>query len=121
MEKIRTIETKIETIKKELMSLGDMHPGSLSQQYNVCGVKNCRCKDKDNPQKHGPYYQLSFTSNGKSSSRFIREEHLAECKKQIDNYQRFKTLTTDWKDLSVELSKEKLALEKLRASKKVSA
>ncbi len=119
MRKISSIENRIEKIKAELISLGEMHPGSISQQYNVCGVKNCRCKDKENPQKHGPYYQLSFTANGKSSSRFIKEENLAECKKQIDNYQRLKNLTAEWKDASVELAKEKLAFEKLNASKKV--
>ena len=118
MRKIFSIEKRIEKIKTDLMSLGEMHPGSISQQYNVCGVKNCRCKDKENPQKHGPYYQLSFTANGKSSSRFVKEENLRECKKQIDNYQRFKNLTAEWKEASVELAKEKLALDKMKASKK---
>ena len=55
------IQRRIEKIKAELEGLGGMHPGSISEQYNVCGTPGCRCKDKKNPQKHGPYYQLSFT------------------------------------------------------------
>ncbi len=113
MKKLEAIEKKIAKVKLELTSLGDMHPGSLTQQYNVCGVKNCKCKDKENPQKHGPYYQLSFTNKGKSSSRFIKKENLAECKKLIDNYQKFKGITVKWKELSVEYAKQKSELEKM--------
>ena len=42
-----------------------MKPDSINEQYNVCGSPNCKCKDKKNPQKHGPYYYLSFTFKGK--------------------------------------------------------
>ena len=52
---------KIESIKQKIIELEEMRPGSLSKQYNVCGTPNCKCKDKEKPQKHGPYYQLSYT------------------------------------------------------------
>jgi hypothetical protein len=45
-----TLERQIEKTKQ---ALGDMRPGSLSTQYNVCGKLGCRCK-ADPPQKHGP-------------------------------------------------------------------
>jgi hypothetical protein len=54
-------QQQIDQIKQELLALGDMRPGALSEQYNVCGKPNCRCKDPRKPQKHGPYYQLSYT------------------------------------------------------------
>ena len=78
---LREIEKKIEEIKRELSSIKRMRAGSLSQRYNVCGVKNCKCKasvatwlrwpldfggkDPKNPQKHGPYVQLSFVHQRK--------------------------------------------------------
>ena len=113
MKVLKSIEKRIDKVKAELMSLGEMHLRILNQQYNVCGVKTCRCKDKENPQKHGPYFQLSYTLNGKSSSRFIKKENLAECQKQVENYQRFKGLTTEWKELAAEHAKLKYELEKL--------
>ena len=115
MKELQLIEKKIERIKRELMKLGEMHPGSLSQQYNVCGVKNCRCKDPKTPIKHGPYYQLSFTIRGKSSTRFIRKENLKTCKMHITNYQRFKELTKEWKELAAEHAKMQFDLAKLKA------
>jgi hypothetical protein len=66
-----TLERQIEKTKQALMALGDMRPGSLSTQYNVCGKAGCRCK-ADPPEKHGPYYQVSFTRKGKSSSKFVK-------------------------------------------------
>ena len=33
-----TLERQIEKTKQALVALGDMRPGSLSTQYNVCGV-----------------------------------------------------------------------------------
>jgi hypothetical protein len=100
------IERKIERLKQQLAGLGPMHPGSLSEQYNVCGKPDCRCKDPKNPQKHGPYYHLSFTWRGKSRTLFVRAERLAEMREKLANYKRFRELTDEWVDLVVELEQQ---------------
>src|SRR3990172_8469554 len=64
--RMQGLERRIERIKRELPALGDLRPGSLSQQYNVCGVAGCRCKASP-PKKHGPYYQLSISRKGKDT------------------------------------------------------
>ncbi|PYX85012.1 MAG: hypothetical protein DMG70_05015 [Acidobacteria bacterium] len=97
------IARKIEQLKRQLAQLGPKHPGSLSAQYNVCGKPSCRCKDPKEPQKHGPYYQLSFTWRGKSRTRFVRAERLAVVRQKITNYKRFRELTDEWVDLVVQL------------------
>ena len=51
--RIRALEFQIEKVKRELGGLGDLHPGSLSEQYNVCGNPNCRCKETP-PEKAWP-------------------------------------------------------------------
>jgi hypothetical protein len=48
------IERQIEKVKRDIAALGDLRPGSLSTQYNVCGSPGCRCKATP-PEKHGPY------------------------------------------------------------------
>jgi hypothetical protein len=100
------IERKIERLQQQLAGLGPMHPGSLSEQYNVCGKPDCRCKDPKNPQKHGPYYHLSFTWRGKSRTLFVRAERLAEMREKLANYKRFRELTDEWVDLVVELEQQ---------------
>lgn len=88
-------ERKVDQLKGKLAKLGPMLPGSISEQWNVCGTPGCRCKDAKNPQKHGPYYQLSFTVGGKSSTMFIKKEALAEARRRIKRYQQFKALCGD--------------------------
>ena len=66
-------QQRIQRIKEELVGLGDMRPGALTKQYNVCGTPGCRCKDAKSPKKHGPYYQISYTHQGKSTSEFVKK------------------------------------------------
>ena len=106
-KRIRTLENQISKIKEELSSLGDLHPGSLSEQFNVCGTPKCRCKD-DPPKKHGPYYQISFSRKGKSRTKFVKKKDVALVKKQLKNYARLRILIDKWIDLAEELCLLKL-------------
>jgi hypothetical protein len=98
------VEARIERIKGEIAKLDRIHPGSLSQQYNVCGQAHCRCK-ADPPQRHGPYHQVSFTWRGKNTSRFVRKDDLARVTRELKNYERLRALTDEWIELSMELTK----------------
>lgn len=100
--RIRSHRRRIEEIKKQLIVLGDLRPGSLSQQYNVCGKPGCRCKANP-PQKHGPYYQLGWTRKGKSTTRFVRPADLPEVRREIKNYERLQALMDRWIELSMEI------------------
>ena len=88
-------ERRIEQLKAKLAQLGPMLPGSVSEQWNVCGTPGCRCKDPDKPVKHGPYCQVSFTVGGKSSTIFIKKEDLPEAQRRLKRYQQFKTLSAE--------------------------
>ena len=106
-KRIRTLEAQIERVKQDLVSLGDLRPGSLSKQYNVCGNPKCRCKE-DPPRKHGPYYQLSFTRKGKSRTKFIKNPHVSMVKKHLTNYTQLRRLIDQWIELSTELCQLKM-------------
>ena len=105
------IERQIEKIKRDLAALGDLRPGSLSTQYNVCGSPGCRCKASP-PEKHGPYYQVSYTRKGKSSSKFVKKKDLPAIRKQLKNHERMKLLMDRWIDLATELSNLRITKEK---------
>lgn len=98
-----TLVRQIDKVKRDLVALGDLRPGSLSTQYNVCGTPGCRCKATP-PQKHGPYYQVSFTRKGKSSTKFVKPKDLPAVRKQLKNYERMKLLMDKWIELATELS-----------------
>jgi hypothetical protein len=111
------IEQQIRKIKEELVSLGPMRPGSLSRQYSVCGKPGCACADPDNPKKHGPFYQLSYAHQGKSSTRFVRPGYVPQIKKELAAYKRFRQLTQTWVGLELTLSQLRLEQARREAEK----
>lgn len=110
---IQHLQQRRAQIKAELLALGAIHPGSISEQYNVCGTPGCRCKDPKHPEKHGPYYHLSYTWRGRSSTRFVRRSRVQVLRTKIGNYKRFRELTAQWVDTEMAME----ALERKAASR----
>ena len=99
-------EDKVQQLKRKLMNLGPVLPGSISEQWNVCGTPGCNCKNQITPQKHGPYYQLSFSVAGRSSSMFIKKEEISEARRRVRRYQEFKKLMTELTEAYVDLTRQ---------------
>ena len=97
-KRIKQIEKRIEKIKAELVALEPIRPGSLTKQY------------KDPENQAGPYYQLSYTRDMRSRTDYIPKDCVSEIRRLVGNYKRFKLLTTEWVDLSIEQSRLKIRL-----------
>lgn len=103
-------EQRIQQIKKQIVELGPMLPGSLSEQWNVCGTLGCKCKDPRKPIRHGPYCQLSYSVQGRSSTLFIRPDEVQEARRRIQRYRRLKGLVLALMQAYVDLArKQKLS------------
>jgi len=106
-----TLSARIQEIKQELAALGPMRPGSLSEQYNVCGTAGCRCKDPKHPQKHGPYYHLNYTWQGKARTQFVKAGELETVRTQLETFKRFRALCEEWVAVSLELARVQRAAQ----------
>ncbi len=95
---------RIKRIKAQLVALGDLRPGALSEQYNTCRSAGCRCK-ADPPDKHGPYHQLSYTRHRRSRTESVRPEHLVDVQAQLATYRRWQALLDEWLDAAIELDR----------------
>jgi hypothetical protein len=95
------LEREIEAIKQTLLTLGPMHPGSVSRQYQVCGNPACRCLHPTKPQKHGPYYKLAYVHRGKPVCRFVRAACVDQMKTRLAAYKTFRSLVDKWIELSI--------------------
>lgn len=105
--RVEPLQQRIRQIQQELAQLGDLRPGTLSRQWNVCGNPACRCK-ADPPQKHGPYYQLSWSRGGKSRTQFVPTDQVATVRQQVRAYERQRALVDRWTDLAIEACRVKL-------------
>jgi hypothetical protein len=92
------IQRRIDTIKLKLAAIDEMRPGSLSRQY------------KDPENQTGAYYQLSYTRDMKSRTEYVARDAVRDVRRQIENYKRFKALTTEWVGLGIEHSRLKMKL-----------
>ncbi len=62
--------------------------------------------------KHGPFYQLSYSHAGRSTTRFVRPGYVPQIKRELAAYKRFRQLTEKWVTLALTLSQ--LRLEQAR-------
>ena len=75
-----------------------MRPGSITRQF----------RDRKNGTVE--YYQLSYTNHMKSRTEHVWPEHVDLLSKEITAYRKHKKLCEEIVDLSIELSKAKIAL-----------
>src|ERR1035438_5561594 len=92
-KRARQIERRIDRIKKALLEIGSMRPGSLTRQY------------KDTPHQAGAYWQISYTRRMKSRTEYVRREWVKDIRRQTATHKRFKRLVDQWIDLTIEHSR----------------
>ena len=95
-------QAQLARAQAKLARIGPMRPGSLSQQY------------KDPTAKTGAYWQLSYTHNMRSRSRYVRPEEVGRIKPLVTNFKRFRELVDQCVDLSVNIADRQTEL--LRAT-----
>ena len=104
-KRIQQIEQRIDQIKRALLEIGPMRPGSLTRQY------------KD-PQHHtGAYWQISYTRQMKSRTEYVRKEYVKDVRRQTVTHKRFKRLVDQWIELSIEHSRLTMKIAEPRASR----
>lgn len=65
-----------------LSELRPMRRGSINERQMKCGKASCPCQ-REPKARHGPYYTLTQAVDGKTRSRYVREEQLSILQRQI--------------------------------------
>jgi hypothetical protein len=89
----------------ELAHLGPMRPGSLSRQY------------KDPAAGTGAYWQLSYTHNMRSRTRYVRPAELARLKPLLASFRCFRRLVDRCVDLSIKIADRQTELRRSAPTK----
>jgi hypothetical protein len=90
---LERVEEQIEVLKRAMLALGPMRPGSLTKQY------------RDPKARRLPFYQLSYTYRMRSRSEYVRKKNLSALRKETANFKRFKKLIDRWIDLALKASR----------------
>lgn len=87
-------------IAAALGELGFALPGSLTERYFSCTHAGCHCH-ADPPVLHGPYVQWSRKVAGKTTSRTLSPEQVADYQEWFENERRLRALVRELEELSL--------------------
>src|SRR5712671_947075 len=89
-------------IAAELAAAGFALPGTLIVRSYACGKPNCRCH-ADPPRLHGPYAEWTRKIAGKTITRRLTPDELAEYQPLFDNAKNLRSRLADLQDLSLQI------------------
>ena len=101
---LQTFDRQIQRIQTQLTKLGPLRPGTLTRQY------------RQPERQQGAYYQLSYTYQMRSHTEYVPKREVANVRKEIAVYHRYKKLTSQWIDLALQRSRLRMHLARLAAS-----
>ena len=77
-----------------LAAVGFALPGTLTERMTRCGHPGCRCH-ADPPRLHGPYHQWTRKIAGKTVTRILTDDQLADYQPWFDNQRRLRALVAE--------------------------
>jgi hypothetical protein len=89
-------------IAEALGEIGFVLPGSLTERRFSCTHGGCHCH-KDPPVLHGPYLQWSRKVAGKTVSRTLSPDQVADYRPWFDNERRLRALVHQLEVLSLSI------------------
>jgi hypothetical protein len=75
-------------------------PGTLTERMTRCGRPNCRCH-ADPPVLHGPYHQWTRKVDGKTITRLLTDDQLADYGPWFASQRRLRSLLAELETLSL--------------------
>jgi hypothetical protein len=96
-------EAIVAEIAARLADLAYALPGTVADRMTRCGYPSCRCH-ADPPRLHGPYHQRTRKKNGRTSTRVLSDDQLADYRPWLDNHKRLRELITELEALSLAIA-----------------
>jgi hypothetical protein len=98
-------QARAQAIAAEIARLasGFTLPGTLIDRHARCGHDNCRCH-ADPPRLHGPYHQWTRRKNGRTATKILTDEQLADYAPWFANHKRIRELLTELEDISLDIA-----------------
>jgi len=99
-EALRRQEERYEEAKAEIQDLGFVLQGSIAKRWMECGNPTCRCHE-DAEARHGPYYQWTWKTDGKTRSVYLSKEQATQCRRWIQNNRQLNKLVSRLRRISL--------------------
>jgi len=109
-EPLAELTERYRALARQLADIGFVARGSVISTTTTCSSKGCRCQT-DPARRHGPYWQLSRSSHGKTRTRRLSEAEAELYQAWIANHRRAEALLDELEALSCRAADLVLAKE----------
>ncbi len=86
-------------LKQQIQQMQYFCKGTVLKRMMKCGQKRCACH-KDPTKRHGPYFEWTFKSKGKTVNRRLQPEEAAIYRAATQQYRKLKSLLIRMEALS---------------------
>jgi hypothetical protein len=93
-------EAQLEALKRDILTLGFVRPGSLVRRFMPCGNPSCRCMAQPR-HLHGPYFQWSYKQKGKTKTLRLSQSQARLCEAWIRNHKKLRRVVRQMERLSL--------------------
>jgi hypothetical protein len=90
---------RYQELARRVADIGFVRSGSLTRRLTRCGKPGCRCQ-ADPPRLHGPYWQWTAKTGGKTVTRRLTEDQARLYSEWIDNDRRLRALITQMRQIA---------------------
>ncbi len=109
-ERLRSLEQKYESAKKEILNLGYVISGTIIKRQYRCGKQTCQCH-QDPKKLHGPYYHWTRKIKGKTVSINLDKKRAENLSEYLHNNRKLREIIDSLRHISKEIVKATENLE----------
>lgn len=96
---LSSYQRRYRELAAQLSGIGWIASGSVVSRHNRCGKPRCRCHG-DPPRLHGPYWQWTAKTNGKTVNRRLSESEAQLYQGWITNDRRLHAIIDDMRQIA---------------------
>ena len=101
------MEDRRAAIQSQMIQLGDLRSGSITETGGRCGNANCHCH-RAGDSGHGPYHRLTRKVDGKTvTETFSSPAALAKAQREVAEYRRFRELSGQLLEVNEEICRSR--------------
>jgi hypothetical protein len=105
-DRAAAISAQTAAISTQIAAVGLALPGTLIQRHTRCGRSGCHCH-ADPPVLHGPYWQWTRKIHGKTITRLVPDDLIADYQHWLDNHRRLRELIAELEELTLAVADER--------------
>lgn len=106
-DRLAAYERRYRELAEQVAEIGFISAGTVTQRYTRCNTPRCRCQ-ADPPQPHGPYYQWTTKTAGKTRTRRLTATEAALYEEWIANDRRLSAVIKQMRNIAAKAAELKI-------------